>query len=105
MTWRLGHSHEALAHFGDMLKAAWWRDRPGKGGAAHSRIGRVYRALGDYRLAVQHLDMAHLLFDLGGDRPGVAASLDDIGRVYHLVGKPDEALDLLLDFREELKNV
>jgi len=89
---RLGHSHEALAHFGDMLKAAWCLDLPGKGGAAHSRIGRVYRSLGDYRMAVQHLDMAHLLFDLGGDRPGVAASLDDIGRVYYLVGKPDEAL-------------
>jgi tetratricopeptide (TPR) repeat protein len=89
---RLGHSHEALAHFGDMLKAAWCLDLPGKGGAAHSRIGRIYRALGDYRMAVSHLDMAHLLFDLGGDRPGVAASLDDIGRVYYLVGKPDEAL-------------
>jgi tetratricopeptide (TPR) repeat protein len=89
---RLGHSHEALAHFGDMLKAAWSLDLPGKGGAAHARIGRVYRALGDYRMAVQHLDMAHLLFDLGSDRPGVAASLDDIGRVYYLVGKPEEAL-------------
>ncbi len=92
ITARLGHSHEALAHFGDMLTAAWRLDMPGKGGAAHARIGRVYRALGDYRMAVQHLDMAHLLFDLGGDRPGVAASLDDIGRVYYLVGKPDEAL-------------
>jgi len=89
---RLGRSHEALAHFGDMLKAAWRLDLPGKGGAAHARIGRSYRALGDYRLALQHLDMAHLLFDLGGDRPGVAASLDDIGRVNYLVGKPDEAL-------------
>lgn len=89
---RLGHSHEALAHFSDMLKTAWRLDLPGKGGAAHARIGRVYRGLGDYRMAVQHLDMAHLLFDLGGDRPGVAASLDDIGRVYFLVGKPDEAL-------------
>lgn len=89
---RLGHSREALAHFGAMLTAAWRLDLPGKGGAAHSRIGRVYRALGDYRMAVQHLDMAHLLFDLAGDRPGVAASLDDIGRVYYLVGKPDEAL-------------
>jgi tetratricopeptide (TPR) repeat protein len=89
---RLGHSHEALAHFSDMLKAAWRLDMPGKGGAAHARIGRVYRSLGDYRMAVQHLDMAHLLFDLGGDRPGVASSLDDIGRVYYLVGKPEEAL-------------
>jgi tetratricopeptide (TPR) repeat protein len=104
---RLGHSHEALAHFGDMLKAAWCLDLPGKGGAAHSRIGRIYRALGDYRMAVQHLDMAHLLFDLGGDRPGVAASLDDIGRVYYLVGKPDEALrchKAALSIRGELKD-
>jgi tetratricopeptide (TPR) repeat protein len=89
---RLGRSHEALAHFSDMLKTAWCLDLPGKGGAAHARIGRAYRSLGDYRLAVQHLDMAHLLFDLAGDRPGVAASLDDIGRVYFLVGKPEEAL-------------
>ena len=104
---RLGHSHEALAHFGDMLKAAWSLDLPGKGGAAHARIGRVYRALGDYRMAVQHLDMAHLLFDLGGDRPGVAASLDDIGRVYYLVGKPEEALrchKAALAIRVELKD-
>jgi tetratricopeptide (TPR) repeat protein len=104
---RLGKSHEALAHFSDMLKAAWRLDMPGKGGAAHSRIGRVYRALGDYRLAVQHLDMAHLLFDLGGDRPGVAASLDDIGRVYYLVGKPDEALRChraALAIREEIRD-
>lgn len=104
---RLGHSHEALAHFGDMLKAAWSLDLPGKGGAAHARMGRVYRALGDYRMAVQHLDMAHLLFDLGGDRPGVAASLDDIGRVYYLIGKPDEALrchKAALAIRTELKD-
>lgn len=104
---RLGHSHEALAHFGDMLKTAWSLDLPGKGGAAHARIGRVYRALGDYRMAVQHLDMAHLLFDLGGDRPGVAASLDDIGRVYYLVGKPEEALrchKAALSIRVELKD-
>jgi tetratricopeptide (TPR) repeat protein len=104
---RLGHSHEALAHFADMLKAAWCLDLPGKGGAAHSRIGRVYRSLGDYRMAVQHLDMAHLLFDLGGDRPGVAASLDDIGRVYYLVGKPEEALRChrtALGIRVELKD-
>jgi tetratricopeptide (TPR) repeat protein len=104
---RLGHSNEALAHFGDMLKTAWSLDLPGKGGAAHARIGRVYRALGDYRMAVQHLDMAHLLFDLGGDRPGVAASLDDIGRVYYLVGKPEEALrchKAALAIRVELKD-
>jgi tetratricopeptide (TPR) repeat protein len=104
---RLGRSHEALAHFRDMLGAAWSLDLPGKGGAAHARIGRVHRALGDYRRAVQHLDMAHLLFDLGGDRPGVASSLDDIGRVYYLVGKPEDALrchKAALAIRVELKD-
>jgi tetratricopeptide (TPR) repeat protein len=104
---RLGRSHESLAHFFDMLKVAWCLDLPGKGGAAHARIGRAYRSLGDYRLAVQHLDMAHLLFDLAGDRPGVAASLDDIGRVYYLVGKPDEALrchKTALSIRAELND-
>jgi tetratricopeptide (TPR) repeat protein len=102
---RLGRSREALAHFGEMLKGAWRLDLPGKGGAAHGRIGRVHRALGDYRLALRHLDMAHLLFDLAGDRPGVAASLDDIGRIHYLMGAPVEALRChrtALNIREEL---
>lgn len=89
---RLGRNREALAHFGEMLKGAWRMDLPGKGGAAHGRIGRIHRALGDYRLALRHLDMAHLLFDLAGDRPGVAASLDDIGRIHYLMGSPEQAL-------------
>jgi tetratricopeptide (TPR) repeat protein len=102
---RLGRSRESLAHFGEMLRVAWRLDLPAKGGAAHSRIGRIHRSLGDYRLALQHLDMAHLLFDLAGDRPGVAASLDDIGRVNYLIGRPDEAIrchQAALAIREEL---
>jgi tetratricopeptide (TPR) repeat protein len=104
---RLGRGREALAHFGEMLRVAWRLDLPAKGGAAHSRIGRIHRSLGDYRLALQHLDMAHLLFDLAGDRPGVAASLDDIGRVNYLIGRPDEALRChraALSIREELND-
>ena len=102
---RLGRGREALAHFGEMLRVAWRLDLPAKGGAAHSRIGRIHRALGDYRLALQHLDMAHLLFDLASDRLGVAASLDDIGRVNLLIGRPDEAIrchKAALAIREEL---
>ena len=102
---RLGRSREALAHFGEMLKVAWRLDLPAKGGAAHSRIGRIHRSLGDYRLALQHLDMANLLFDLAGDRPGVAASLDDIGRVNYFIGRPDEAIrchKAALAIRDEL---
>ncbi len=89
---RLGRSREALEHFGAMLKVAWHMDLPAKGGAAHVRIGRLHRALGDYRRAIEHLDLGRLLFDLADDRPGVAAALDDIGRVHFLTGAAERAM-------------
>jgi tetratricopeptide (TPR) repeat protein len=88
---RLGRTHEALAHFAEMLRVAWRMDLPAKGGAAHARIGRLYRALGEYAKALQHLSLAHELFDLAGDRPGLAATLDDIGRVQFLTGNSEES--------------
>jgi tetratricopeptide (TPR) repeat protein len=88
---RLGRTHEALAHFGEMLRVAWRMDLPAKGGAAHARIGRLYRSLGEYDKALQHLSLAHELFDLAGDRAGIAATLDDIGRVQFLTGNSDES--------------
>jgi tetratricopeptide (TPR) repeat protein len=89
---RLGRTHEALAHFGEMLRVAWRMDLPAKGGAAHARIGRLYRSLGEYAKALQHLALAHELFELAGDRPGIAAALDDIGRVQFLTGNSDESM-------------
>lgn len=89
---RLGRIREALAHFGEMLRVAWRMDLPAKGGAAHARIGRLHRALGDYKQALQHLGLAHELFGLAGDRPGIAATLDDIGRVHFLVGDAAESM-------------
>lgn len=102
---RLGRAHEALAHFGDMLRLAWRLDLPGKGGAAHARIGRLHRALGDLRRGLDHLELAHMLFDLAGDRPGIAAALDDIGRIHLLRGQGEEAMAFhrgALAIREEL---
>jgi tetratricopeptide (TPR) repeat protein len=88
---RLGRVHEALAHFGEMLRVAWRMDLPAKGGAAHARIGRLHRSIGEYTKALQHLALAHELFELAGDRPGLAATLDDIGRVQFLTGNSDES--------------
>ncbi len=84
---RTGRVTEAIAHFREMLVFAWHLDLPGKGGAAHARLGRILRGLGDYATAAQHLDLAHILFDLAGDRPGIAATLDDIGRLHFLTGR------------------
>jgi tetratricopeptide (TPR) repeat protein len=89
---RLGRIREALAHFGEMLRVAWRMDLPAKGGAAHARIGRLHRALGEYPRALQHLGLAHELFTLAGDRPGMAATLDDIGRVHFLTGDSEESM-------------
>lgn len=102
---RLGRTREALAHFGEMLKVAWRMDLPGKGGAAHARIGRLHRALGDYNRALQHLDLARFLFELAADRPGIAATFDDMGRVHFLTGAPIESMRhhrAALAVREEL---
>ncbi len=107
VTARLGRMREALAHFGEMLKISWRLDLPAKGGAAHARIGRLHRELGDYKRSLQHFDLAHLLFELAGDRPGIAATLDDLGRVQFLRGDSEGSMSFhraALTMREELKD-
>src|SRR5262249_60290329 len=42
----LGRIDEALAAFREMLKLAFRLDLKSKGGAAHNRIGRLYRDVG-----------------------------------------------------------
>ncbi|HVZ73743.1 MAG TPA: AAA family ATPase [Polyangia bacterium] len=89
---RLGYTHEALAHFGEMLRLAWRLDLPAKGGAAHGRIGRLHGTLGAYAQARAHLERARQLFEVAGDLPGVAAALDDMGRIHFLGGASDASL-------------
>ncbi len=89
---RLGRKREGMAHFAQMLRVAWRMDLPAKGGAAHARIGRLHRSMGEYEKALQHLDLARILFELAGDQPGIAATFDDIGRIHFLTGKADESM-------------
>ena len=90
---RLGRTREAIGLFRDMLRLAWRLDLPNKGGAAHGRIGRLWATLGEHKRARAHLQLARKLFDLVGDQAGVAASLDDLGRVHFLMGAPNRSLD------------
>jgi tetratricopeptide (TPR) repeat protein len=104
---RVGRAREALAHFAEMLQIAWRLDLPSKGGAAHARIGRIHRTLGNYRLAHRHLQLGRLLFELAGDAPGMAACLDDVGRVHMLTGAVDDAKAChrtALELRDELED-
>lgn len=102
---RAGKTREALASFAQMLDAAWRLDFVAKAGAAHGRIARAHRALGDYDAAEQHLDQALTLFRSAGDARGVAGVEDDLGRVAFLRGAYPQALERhgrALDLRRAL---
>ncbi len=89
----IGETKRAQGHFSRMLHIAWMIDHPAKGGAAHNRLGRIHRRLGEYEEAMAHLRAAHELFAAAGDTRGVAGTLDDIGQVHWLRDHYDQALE------------
>lgn len=103
----LGKTDEAQASFREMLSLAFRLDRLGKGGAAHNRIGRLFRDSGDFEEARKHLDAGLSLFALTEDDRGIAASHDDIGKLLWLTGDYSAALVHMrraLQMRKELGN-
>jgi len=88
----VGDTKGALDAFGQMLWAAYLLDRKGKGGAALGRIARLYRSMGEYDTAIEYYERAHELFLAAMDRRGVAATLDDMGKVMWQKGEFDRAL-------------
>lgn len=101
----LGRNEEAIVAFRRMLALAYRLDLKSKGGAAHNRIGRVYRAIGQLEEAMRYLGTGHALFDAAGDRRGVASSLDDVGKVHWMRGAYEAAERFLrrsLELRREL---
>ena len=93
----VGRIDDALAAFRDMLTLAYRLDLRRKGGAAHNRIGRVYRDIGSLDEAAQHLTTAMALFSSEGDERGVASSIDDLGKLHWLKGEYGPALAALRD--------
>jgi tetratricopeptide (TPR) repeat protein len=89
----LGRNDEALDEFGEMLTRAFALDLKAKGGAAHSRIGRLYRETGRLDLASKHLNAALALFEESGDERGIASAVDDIGKLHWLRGDYQRALE------------
>jgi tetratricopeptide (TPR) repeat protein len=92
-----GRVDDALAAFREMLALAYRLDRKGKGGAAHNRIGRLYRDTGSLDEAQKHLETGLALFRAANDERGVASSIDDIGKLHWLKGEYDLALTALQD--------
>jgi tetratricopeptide (TPR) repeat protein len=92
----LGRNDEALRAFSEMLTRAWRLDLRSKGGAAHSRIGRLYRETGLLEQASRHLTAALALFGQSRDERGVGSTLDDIGKLHWLKGDYSLALEYTL---------
>jgi tetratricopeptide (TPR) repeat protein len=92
-----GRVDDALAAFREMLTLAYRQGRKSKGGAAHNRIGRLYRDTGSLDEAGKHLHAAMALFRAASDERGVASTIDDIGKLHWLRGEYDEALTALRD--------
>ncbi len=101
----LGKTDEALEAFRQMLGIAYRLNLLGKGGAAHNRIGRLYRSMGHLNEAQEHLEAGRALFQAVNDRRGVAACDDDIGKLLWIRADYDAALKQMrkaLDTRKEL---
>ena len=92
----LGRNDEAYRAFLEMLTRAWRLDLRSKGGAAHSRIGRLYRETGRLEQASRHLTAALALFGQAQDERGIASTLDDIGKLHWLKGDYALALEYTL---------
>lgn len=92
-----GRIDDALASFREMLTLAYQLDIKSKGGAAHNRIGRLYRDTGSLEDAGRHLEAAMALFAAAHDDRGVASSVDDLGKLEWLKGDYRAALVSLRD--------
>ena len=101
----LGDNDKAIEVFRKVQELAFRLDLKTKGGVAHNRIGRVYRAIGQLDEAMRHLGTGHALFDAANDQRGVASSLDDVGKVHWMRGAYDAAERFMrrsLDLRREI---
>ena len=89
----LGRNDEALDAFNEMLVRAYRLNLKSKGGAAHARIGRLYRDTGRLDDAQLQLESALALFEDSNDERGIASTVDDVGKLFWLRGNYPRALE------------
>ncbi len=101
----VGRNDAAMKAFRSMLDIAFHLNLKEKGGAAHNRIGRLFRATGKLDEAMRHLGTGLALFESVKDVRGIASSHDDVGKVHWMrgnYGAAERFLKQALTAREEL---
>lgn len=93
----MGYVDDAMAAFRGMLTLAYRLDMRSKGGAAHNRIGRLFREMGVLDEGERHLATALALFEAAADHRGVASTIDDLGKIAWLKGEYVQALAMFRD--------
>lgn len=91
----IGKNDMAQDAYREMLALAYALDLPAKGGAAHAKLGRLFRDTGRLRDAEDHLQAALALFNQGRDVRGIASTTDDLGKLAWLRGESDVALAMI----------
>lgn len=102
-----GEAERSIPHFQELMRAAWLIGSRSKVAVAHNKLGRAWRALGHYAKAMDHLQRGLELFRQTEDSPGIAASLDDIGKVHAIRGALDaaeECFNQALELRRKLED-
>jgi len=89
----LGKNDEALDAFNEMLVRAYRLNLKSKGGAAHSRIGRLCLDTGRLEDSQTHFEAALALFEDSKDDRGIASTVDEIGKLHWLRGDYQKALE------------
>lgn len=90
-----GRSDAALAAFEEMRELAFQLDLVGEMAQAHTHIGQVHRDVGHLDNAMRHLDTALALFEIAGNRHGVADAMDASAMVHSLRGNGTAAAHLI----------
>lgn len=94
----LGEPYEALEYYRKALQV--WQELEKAGqlnnrvqmASGYNNVAVAYDKLGEWQPALDHYERALKISEETGDRPGEAATLDNIGELYAVLGDPARAM-------------
>ena len=104
---RQGHAREALPNFETGLKKSIAINNRFLSAQGNYHLSRYYEAIGNFRLALEHINKAKTLYEEEGSLKHLAYSFTSLGRIYQELGNYEKALTSYyesLRINEDLEN-